>query len=44
MTLILQQKAIDHYQILVTLISLPRVLFAEWANTLEKRSSSGMVE
>lgn len=44
MTLILQQKVIDHYQILVTLISLPRVLFAEWANTLEKRSSSGMVE
>jgi hypothetical protein len=34
MTLILQQKVIDHYQVVVTLISLPRVLSAEWANTL----------
>jgi|GEM_PF-5014173 len=33
MTLILQQKVIDHYQVVVTLISLPRVLSAEWANT-----------
>jgi hypothetical protein len=34
MTLMLQQKVIDHYQVVVTLISLLRVLSAEWANTI----------
>jgi hypothetical protein len=34
-TFILQQKDSDHYQTLVTLISLQRLPMTEWVNTLE---------